>query len=52
MKNPKDSYWDTRAVRTPKSMKARITALMKAAGCKTFSDYVRHLLRIQPTPTL
>ncbi len=49
---PKDTYWTTRHVRTPKSQDGLIGALMRREGCKTFSDYVRHLIRVQPKPLI
>lgn len=49
MKKP-ESYWDKWLVRTAKVHRDKIAALMRKAGCKTFSDYVRHLIRVQLEP--
>lgn len=44
---PVDDFWDSRNVKTAKSQAAQIRELMKRAGCRKFSDYVRSLIRLE-----
>ncbi len=42
-----EPYWITKPVRFPRTMLVGLLQLMKAAHCKTVSDYVRFLVKME-----
>ncbi len=44
---PVDGFWDSRNVKTAKTLRQKIQELQRRAGCRTFSDYVRQMVRME-----